>query len=110
MGTNFPPSNKSAATYLPKDADRGDHNTDLEIRELISAVKQPEVDSSAPILTDKVRVSHCTDVLPTPFTCVLSWYNAKTASTLIVSVQLAIAVRLSCREKKFIQDSHGHDS
>ena len=64
LGTNFPLGNKSAARYLPKDTDRGlgALSTDIEIRELISAVKQPEVDSSAPSLTDKVRVSPWTEV------------------------------------------------
>jgi hypothetical protein len=45
LGTNFPPGNKSAATYLPKDRDTpagGDLSTDMETREPISAVKQPE--------------------------------------------------------------------
>ena len=45
LGTNFPPSNKVSCNVLTegqRQTGRGDLSTDMEIRELISAVKQPK--------------------------------------------------------------------
>jgi hypothetical protein len=92
LGTNFPLGYKSASTYLPKDADwRGLSVQTWKIRELISAVNQPEVDSSVPFWLTKFGC-HLGWELPTPFTC--SFFGHCQNSHYIVSVQVTSAVRL----------------